>query len=184
MDTFMKTIIALIIGLMLMAASDERTNSIYQYELNLINGEKISLSEFEGEVLLIVNTASECGHTPQYEGLQKLYESYSGQGLNILGFPANNFGGQEPGTNEEIAQFCEMNFGVTFPLFSKISVKGEDQHPLFEFLTTIENPDFTGEISWNFEKFLIDRNGNLVRRFKTNVTPDSEELTSAVKDLL
>jgi glutathione peroxidase len=184
MDTSMKTITAFITIFMLMAAPTERTDDIYQYELNLINGEKISLEDFEGDVLLIVNTASECGHTPQYEGLQKLYEEYSERGFKILGFPANNFGGQEPGTDEEIAQFCEMNFGVTFPLFSKVSVKGEDQHPLFEYLTNLENQDFTGEISWNFEKFLIDRNGNLIRRFKTNVTPDSDELLNAVTGLL
>ena len=184
MDTFMKTIIALITGLILMTATDERTNSIYQYELNLINGEKISLNEFKGDVLLIVNTASECGFTRQYEGLQSLYEDYSEQGFKVLGFPANNFGGQEPGTDEEIAQFCEMNFGVKFPLFSRISVKGEDQHPLFEMLTSIENPDFTGDISWNFEKFLIDRNGNLVRRFKTNVPPEGEEVREAILSTL
>ncbi|TVQ06588.1 MAG: glutathione peroxidase [Balneolaceae bacterium] len=180
----MKTITVIVTLLFLMLSKSEQTGGVYQYELNLINGEKISLSEFEGDVLLIVNTASECGYTRQYSGLQKLYEQYSDKGLKILGFPANNFGGQEPGTDEEIAQFCEMNFGVKFPLFSRISVRGDDQHPLFTMLTNVENPDFTGDISWNFEKFLIDRNGNLVRRFKSNVEPDSEELLSAVDALL
>ncbi|MCG2587188.1 glutathione peroxidase [Rhodohalobacter sp. WB101] len=164
--------------------TNERVETVYQYELNTINGENISLSDYEGELLLIVNTASECGFTPQYEGLQELYETYSDQGLEILGFPANNFGGQEPGSDEEIAQFCELNYGVTFPMFSKVSVKGEDQHPLFEYLTTAENPDFKGEISWNFEKFLIDRNGNVVRRFKSRVEPMSGELTNAVTEYL
>jgi len=164
--------------------TNERVETVYQYELNTINGENISLSDYEGELLLIVNTASECGFTPQYEGLQELYETYSDQGFKILGFPANNFGGQEPGSDEEIAQFCELNYGVTFPMFSKVSVKGEDQHPLFEYLTTAENPDFKGEISWNFEKFLVDRNGNVVRRFKSKVTPMSGELTDAVTEYL
>lgn len=180
MDHLMKTIILLLTSISFLMITNERTESIYQYELNTINGENISLGDFEGDVLLIVNTASECGFTPQYEGLQELYDEYSDQGFKVLGFPANNFGGQEPGSDEEIAQFCQANYGVTFPMFSKISVKGDDQHPLFEYLTKTDNPDFTGDISWNFEKFLIDRNGNVVRRFKSNVTPMSEELTSAV----
>ncbi len=180
----MKTIILLVTAISFLMANTERTESVYQYELNSIDGENISLSQFEGDVLLIVNTASECGFTPQYEGLQELYEQYSDQGFNVLGFPANNFGGQEPGTNKEIARFCEMNYGVTFPMFSKISVKGEDQHPLFTYLTNAENPDFTGEISWNFEKFLIDRNGNVVRRFKSKVKPMSEEITGAITKIL
>ncbi len=184
MEPVMKTITIIVTLLLLMLPKSEQTDSVYQYELNLINGQKISLSEFEGDVLLIVNTASECGYTRQYSGLQNIYDQYSEKGFKVLGFPANNFGGQEPGTDEEIAQFCEMNFGVSFPLFSRVSVKGEDQHPLFTMLTNIENPDFTGDISWNFEKFLIDRNGNLVRRFKSNVEPDSEELSSALNSLL
>ncbi|WP_304622104.1 glutathione peroxidase [Rhodohalobacter sulfatireducens] len=180
----MKTILLLLTWISVFMTTNERVETVYQYELNTINGENISLSDYEGELLLIVNTASECGFTPQYEGLQELYETYSDQGLEILGFPANNFGGQEPGSDEEIAQFCELNYGVTFPMFSKVSVKGEDQHPLFEYLTTAENPDFKGEISWNFEKFLIDRNGNVVRRFKSRVEPMSGELTNAVTEYL
>lgn len=180
----MKTILLLLTWISVFMTTNERAETVYQYELNTINGENISLSDYEGELLLIVNTASECGFTPQYEGLQELYETYSDQGLEILGFPANNFGGQEPGSDEEIAQFCELNYGVTFPMFSKVSVKGEDQHPLFEYLTTAENPDFKGEISWNFEKFLIDRNGNVVRRFKSKVEPMSGELTNAVTEYL
>ena len=180
----MKTILLLLTWISVFMTTNERVETVYQYELNTINGENISLSDYEGELLLIVNTASECGFTPQYEGLQELYETYSDQGFKILGFPANNFGGQEPGSDEEIAQFCELNYGVTFPMFSKVSVKGEDQHPLFEYLTTAENPDFKGEISWNFEKFLVDRNGNVVRRFKSKVTPMSGELTDAVTEYL
>ncbi len=180
----MKIIFFTITLLFLMISKSERTDSIYQYELNLINGEIVSLEEFKGDVLLIVNTASECGFTSQYEGLQKLYETYSDQGFKVLGFPANDFGGQEPGTDEEIAQFCEMNFGVTFPLFSRLSVRGDEQHPLFEMLVNKENPDFTGEISWNFEKFLIDRNGNLLRRFQSNVSPDSNDMISSIEKAL
>lgn len=167
-----------------MVVHDKPSEEIYKYNVNLINGENISLEQFKGDVLLIVNTASECGMTPQYEGLQKLYEEYSDKGFKVLGFPANNFGGQEPGTDEEIAQFCELNFGVTFPMFSRISVKGDDQHPLFTTLTELDNPDFTGDISWNFEKFLIDRDGNLLRRFKSNESPDDEKLRNAVTDAL
>lgn len=184
MDRLMKTILLLFTSISFLMITNERTGSIYQYELNTIDGENISLSDFEGEVLLIVNTASECGYTPQYEGLQELYETFSDQGFKVLGFPANNFGGQEPGTDEEIAEFCQVNYGVTFPMFSKISVKGDDQHPLFTYLTSADNPDFTGDISWNFEKFLVDRNGNVVRRFKSNVEPMSDELTNAVSENL
>lgn len=184
MDRPMKTILLIITSIAFLMTLTERAETVYQYELNSINGENISLSDYEGDLLLIVNTASECGFTPQYEGLQELYESYSDQGFKVLGFPANNFGGQEPGTDEEIAQFCELNYGVSFPMFSKVSVKGEDQHPLFSYLTSADNPDFTGEISWNFEKFLVDRNGNVVRRFKSNVEPMSDELTSAITEKL
>ena len=176
----MKTILLILTSITFLMTLTERAETVYQYELNSINGENISLSDYEGDLLLIVNTASECGFTPQYEGLQELYETYSDQGFKVLGFPANNFGGQEPGTDEEIAQFCEVNYGVSFPMFSKVSVKGEDQHPLFGYLTSAVNPDFTGEVSWNFEKFLVDRNGNVIRRFKSNVKPMSDELTSAI----
>lgn len=180
----MKTILLLLTVAAFMINETLPIESIYDYEVNTIDGKNILLKQFEGEVLLIVNTASKCGYTPQYEGLQKLYDTYSEEGLTILGFPANNFGGQEPGTNEEIAQFCELNYGVNFPLFEKVSVKGDDIHPLFNELINTENPDFTGDISWNFEKFLIDRNGNLVRRFKSNVTPVSDEMIAAVESLL
>lgn len=175
--------ISLIIGSFLFMSITADT-TIYDFELNTLSGDEVSLSQFEGSVLLIVNTASECGYTPQYKELQKLYEAYNEEGFYVLGFPANNFGGQEPGSDEEIAQFCEMNYGVTFPMFSKISVRGDDQHPLYDYLTQADNPDFTGDIGWNFEKFLVNRNGNIVRRFKSNVTPMGDELTSALKKVL
>lgn len=182
----MKRITSLLLAVLTFSFSDSMNmaDNVYQFEEKSISGEIIPLSSYEGNVLLIVNTASECGYTPQYKGLQELYEEYKDEGLVILGFPANNFGGQEPGSDEEIAEFCELNYGVTFPLFTKVSVKGEDIHPLFDYLTEEENPDFTGEVGWNFEKFLVDSNGNLIRRFKSKVTPDSDELVSAVKELL
>lgn len=159
-------------------------DSLYQFELKDINGQNVPLDKYRGKVLLIVNTASECGYTPQYEGLQTLYEEYASDGLVVLGFPANNFGGQEPGTNEEIKQFCTVNFNVTFPMFSKISVKGDNIHPLFTYLTTEDNPDFAGEIEWNFEKFLIGKEGKLLRRFRSATKPMSDDILKAVGQAL
>lgn len=165
-------------------SSNKTADSIYEFKPTNINGKETSLSEFKGDVLLIVNTASECGFTPQYEGLQAVYDKYKDQGFKVLGFPANNFGGQEPGTDEEIKQFCSVNYGVKFPMFSKISVKGEDQHPLFQFLTSAENPDFTGDIKWNFEKFLIGKDGTLLHRFRSKIEPQSKEMTKAIEEAL
>ncbi len=158
--------------------------SIYEFPLEDIDGNEMSLGKYKGQVLLVVNVASKCGYTPQYEGLQAIYEEYEDQGLVIVGFPANNFKGQEPGTEEDIKQFCTLNYGVTFPMTSKVSVLGEDQEPLFTYLTSQPNQDFEGEIKWNFEKFLIDREGNLVRRFRSAVKPESKELTDAIKEIL
>ena len=129
---------------------------------------------------MIVNTASECGNTPQYSDLEKLYEKYKDR-LVIVGFPANNFGAQEPGTNDQIASFCKTNYGITFPVMQKVSVKGDDIAPLFQWLTTESNPDFTGDIKWNFEKFLLDENGKLVHRFRSKVLPFSDEIISAIE---
>ncbi len=162
----------LILGAMLVGAP---ADNVYQFTITSIDGKEISLSEFEGKKLLLVNTASECGFTKQYAGLQELSEKY-GDKLVVIGFPANNFGGQEPGSNTEIQGFCEKNFGVTFLLAEKSSVKGEDISPLFAYLTTAENPDFTGEIKWNFEKFLIDEHGNLVHRFRSKTEPMSNAI--------
>lgn len=181
----MKTFaILLIISFLGVVNTGDSANSIYEFELKNIDGETTRLDTYEGKVVLIVNTASECGYTPQYEELQAIYEKYKDDGLVILGFPANNFGGQEPGTNQEIKQFCKVNYDVTFPLFSKISVKGDDIHPLFEYLIEEENPDFTGRIKWNFEKFLINRDGILVRRFRSAVEPESETMTRAIEKAL
>ena len=162
-------------------AGDKTAESVYEFKLTNIDGKETSLSEFQGKVLLIVNTASECGFTPQYEGLQATHEEYSDDGLVVMGFPANNFGGQEPGTDDEIKKFCKVNYGVSFPMFSKISVKGDDQHPLFTYLTSAENPDFTGEIKWNFEKFLINKQGKLIHRFRSDVKPQSDEIKKAIE---
>ena len=158
--------------------------SIYDFPLTDIDGNKMTLEAYKGNVLLIVNVASKCGYTPQYEGLQSIYEEFKDDGLVVIGFPANNFRGQEPGTNEDIKQFCRLEYGVEFPMAAKVSVKGDDQAPLFTYLTSLENQDFDGDIKWNFEKFLIDRKGNLIRRFRSSVKPESETLTSAIKSLL
>ena len=150
-----------------------------------IDGKEVALKKYKGDVFLIVNTASKCGYTPQYEGLQKIYDKYKSQGFGVLGFPANNFGNQESGTEAEIKEFCESKYKVTFPMFAKISVKGEDQHPLYNFLTAKEtNPDFAGDISWNFNKFLVDRKGKVVARFSSKDTPESEPVKSAIEKYL
>ncbi|OAI40089.1 glutathione peroxidase [bacterium SCGC AG-212-C10] len=148
-----------------------------------VDGTEQSLSEYKGKVVMIVNVASKCGLTPQYEGLQALYNKYQGQGLEILGFPANNFMGQEPGTNEEISSFCELNYGVSFPLFAKISVKGDDIDPLYQELTTAPEP-IGGDVQWNFQKYLLDREGNVVQKFAPLTKPDDPELVAAVEGLL
>ncbi|MCP5102086.1 MAG: glutathione peroxidase [bacterium] len=150
-----------------------------------IDGKDVSLGQFKGKVVLIVNVASKCGLTPQYEGLQKIYAKYGEKGFVILGFPANNFKGQEPGNDADIKKFCSVNYGVGFPMFSKISVKGEGIHPLYEFLTGKEsNPEFSGEIRWNFDKFLFGRDGKPVARFHPKVKPGAEELIKAVEGAL
>jgi glutathione peroxidase len=158
---------------------------IYAFELDDIDGSAVPLSQYEGKVLLLVNVASRCGFTKQYAGLQALYEDYEGQGFVILGFPANNFGNQEPGTNAEIKAFCRANYGVTFPMFSKISVKGGDKHPLYVYLTEeVEDESLRGEIGWNFNKFLVGRDGRVVARFESSVAPESDQLRSAVAQAL
>ena len=150
-----------------------------------IDGKEVALKKYKGDVLLIVNTASKCGYTPQYEGLQAIYTKYNSQGFKVLGFPANNFGGQEPGTESEIKEFCESKYKVTFPMFAKISVKGEDQAELYKFLTSKEtNPQFAGDITWNFNKFLVNRKGEIVARFSSKDTPESETVTSAIEKYL
>ncbi|EGK11913.1 glutathione peroxidase [Desmospora sp. 8437] len=148
---------------------------VHDYTARTITGEEKSLSDYAGSVLLIVNTASKCGFTPQYRELQQLYDKYRERGLEILGFPCNQFGGQEPGSEAEIREFCQVHYGVTFPMFSKTKVKGPDAHPLFQYLTR-EAPGFLGQaIKWNFTKFLVNRRGKVVRRFAPTTKPDQLE---------
>ncbi|MBX3282352.1 MAG: glutathione peroxidase [Acidobacteria bacterium] len=159
--------------------------SVLDFTVRDIDGSDVKLSKYKGDVILIVNVASKCGYTPQYEGLQAIYKKYKDKGFYVLGFPANNFGGQEPGTNSEIKEFCESKFHVTFPMFAKISVKGDDIDPLYKFLTDKKtNGEFAGDISWNFNKFLVDRNGNVVARFSSKDTPESETVTAAIDKYL
>jgi glutathione peroxidase len=167
----MKTL-ALIIALLFAIAP----SSVYEFKLKSIDGKDFSLAKYKGKKVLIVNTASKCGFTKQYADLEKLSEQYKGK-LVVVGFPANNFGGQEPGTNQDIKTFCKENFNVKFPMSGKVSVLGLDIDPLFQYLTTAPNPDFTGDIKWNFEKFLIDENGKLIHRFRSQTTPLSEDIT-------
>jgi len=154
-------------------------SSVYDFNLKNIDGQDFSLAKYKGKKVLIVNTASKCGYTPQYAALQKLADLYKDK-VVVVGFPANNFASQEPGANSEIKTFCQKNYGVTFPLSEKVSVKGDDIVPLFKYLTEAPNPDFTGEIKWNFEKFLIDENGKLIRRYRSQVTPLDPQITSAL----
>jgi glutathione peroxidase len=149
--------------------------SVYDFTIKTIDGKEVKLSKYKGKKILIVNTASKCGYTPQYEALEKLHKQY-GKNVVLIGFPAGNFGGQELATNTEIQDFCKKNFGVTFLLSEKVSVKGTDINPLFDYLTTQENPDFKGEIKWNFEKFLINENGQLVHRFRSGTKPLDEAI--------
>lgn len=171
----MKKILALTFALM----STLSAASIYDFTLPNIDGKAAPLASYKGKVLLIVNTASQCGYTPQYKGLQTIYQKYSASGLVVLGVPANNFGGQEPGTEAEIKTFCTRNYHVTFPMYSKVSVVGDDQTPLYKYLTAAK-----GEVKWNFTKFLIGRDGNIIAKFDSNVDPESPELTSAIEQAL
>ena len=148
-----------------------------------INGKETALKDYKGQVLLIVNVASQCGYTPQYKGLEAIYEKYKGQGLTILGFPCNQFGGQEPGTNEEIKQFCSSKYNVTFPLFDKIDVNGPNRAPLYQALAGPASP-FPGDIKWNFNKFLVGRDGKIIKRFDSKATPESPEVTKAIEAAL
>ncbi|HEY3332684.1 MAG TPA: glutathione peroxidase [Capsulimonadaceae bacterium] len=147
-----------------------------------IDGKDVPLSKYKGKVLILVNVASRCGNTPQYKPLEALYEKYKAQGFEVLGFPANNFGAQEPGTNGEIRLFCTSTYNVSFPMFSKISVKGTDIDPLYKFLTSKStNPQFGGDVEWNFAKFIIGRNGEVVARFAPGLLPDRPEVVSVIE---
>lgn len=167
------------------ATKEVPLKDLYAIEVKAISGETVKLEQYRGKTLLIVNTASRCGFTGQYDGLQKLYETYKDRGLVVLGFPSNDFMKQEPGSNDEIASFCRTNYGVTFPMFEKISVKGDDQHPLYAYLTSEEtNPTFGGKISWNFNKFLISGDGQVVNRFGSRTKPDDKALVAALEGAL
>jgi glutathione peroxidase len=171
--------------LVVTAATQAGAASLYDYRLDDIDGKPVSLQQFRGNVLLIVNTASRCGFTYQFEGLETLYKKYKDAGFVILGFPSNDFFGQDPGTNKEIKDFCTLSYGVSFPMFSKIKVTGKDMHPLYRFLTEKgTNPRFSGAISWNFNKFLIGRDGAILARFRTQDEPQSAALRSAVEAAL
>ena len=159
-----------------------KTTSLYDFTMDDIDGKPVNLGQYKGKVLLVVNTASFCGNTPQYADLETIYEQYRDKGFEILAFPANNFGQQEPGTNAEIKGFCLTKYSVSFPLFSKISVKGSDKHPLYQYLT--EQSAFPGEVEWNFQKYLVDRAGNVVGRFHHRTKPLSPEVVKEVERVL
>jgi glutathione peroxidase len=162
--------------------ADKKVPAVLNFKMKSLAGTEVNLARYKGKVVLIVNVASECGFTPQYEGLQALHKKYAKKGLAVLGIPSNDFRMQEPGTNEEIAKFCKDNYGVTFDMFAKVVVKGEGQCPLYKFLTSKKtNPKFSGEIGWNFAKFLISRDGKIVGRFASKVKPDDKELVDAIK---
>ena len=173
-------LLGMVAGAMAFGASN-----VYDFTLTSIDGASAPLSSFKGKVVLLVNVASKCGFTPQYAGLEKLYETYKDKGFVIVGVPANNFGAQEPGSNEEIKTFCSRNYNVTFPMMSKVSVKGTDTTPLYQYLTDKSaNPKTGGEIKWNFTKFLVDKNGNVINRFESAVTPEAADLVKSVEAAL
>jgi glutathione peroxidase len=179
----MRSLVALLFLCAAMAFAASK--SVYDFTLNSIDGQPTPLGTYKGKVLLVVNVASRCGYTPQYSALESVYEKYKDRGLVIVGVPANNFGAQEPGTNQEIKTFCTRKYNVQFPMMSKVSVKGSDMTPLYQYLTDSgQNPQTGGEIKWNFTKFLFDRNGNIVARFEPDVTPDSPQVVAAIEKAL
>ena len=182
MKLFTAIMLAVLAGAQTKPAGGAKALAPLNFTMNSIDGKPVDLSKYQGRVVLMVNVASECGFTPQYAGLEELHKKYAAKGLSILGFPANDFGAQEPGTNGEIAQFCKQNYGVEFDMFSKIVVKGSGQSPLYKYLTS--HPKFRGDVSWNFEKFLIGRNGEIIGRFKSEVEPSSKEMLGAIENAL
>jgi glutathione peroxidase len=168
---------------LIMAGSLFAAGSIYDFTMKSIDGKPTSLGDFKGKVVLVVNVASQCGYTPQYKGLESLYEKYKDKGFVILGFPSNDFE-QEPGTNAEIKTFCSLKYNVTFPMFAKIGVGGRDANPLYTYLTKQTNPSYTGAIQWNFTKFLVDRGGRVVGRYASDIEPDSAEVVGSIEKLL
>ncbi|HYW65072.1 MAG TPA: glutathione peroxidase [Candidatus Dormibacteraeota bacterium] len=179
----MKKLLVLLALLGIIAMATEKT--IYDFSLNSIDGQPTPLSSFKGKIVLLVNVASRCGYTPQYAALESIYEKYKSRGFVIVGIPANNFGGQEPGSNEEIKTFCTAKYHVTFPMMAKVSVKGSDITPLYQFLTDkAAHPETGGEIGWNFTKFLVGPDGKVLARFDSKVEPDSAQVTSAIEKAL
>lgn len=177
----MKYILSIAAFIVLSAFNFPGVNSIHSFKVKSIEGKTIDFSSFKGKKILVVNTASKCGYTPQYDALQKVYNQYKDK-LVIVGFPANNFGGQEPGSDSEIQDFCKANFGVSFPMASKVSVKGSDMAPIYKWLTSkAENGVLDAEVGWNFGKFLLDENGKLLQYFPSKVKPDSDEILKFVK---
>ena len=175
--------LALVSALLLMATVSLKAGSIYDVAVTDIDGKQTTLKPYEGKVILIVNVASKCGLTPQYKALQALYDKYKDKGLVILGFPCNQFNGQEPGSSDEIKKFCTSKYNVTFPMFSKIEVNGPNRHALYVMLAGADSP-YPGDIKWNFGKFLVSRDGKIVKRFEPRTTPDSPEVTSAIEAAL
>ena len=164
---------------------EKQAGPALRFKVNDIHGKETDLSKYQGKVVLMVNVASKCGNTPQYAGLEKLHEEFGEQGLVVAGFPCNQFGGQEPGSEIQILEFCEATYGVKFDMFSKVDVNGENAHPLYKYLTGEQNPVADkGPIKWNFEKFLVDRQGNVIARFRDKVKPESEQVVSAIKKAL
>ena len=178
----MKTMLSSLL-LLAIAMTTQAASNLSDIPLKDINGKDTSLKAYKGQVLLIVNVASKCGYTPQYKSLEATFRKYKDQGFEVLGFPCNQFGGQEPGTNEEIKQFCSSKYDVTFPLFDKLDVKGANQHPLYVALSGKESP-FPGDVKWNFGKFLVGRDGKIIKRWDSKVTPDSEEISKAIEAAL
>lgn len=176
---------ALVLAGPLQASSEPRPEpaSLLSLEARRLDGQSESLGRYRGQVLLVVNTASRCGYTPQYEGLQALYQRYRERGFSVLGFPSNDFRGQEPGSDAEIAKFCRMNYGVEFPMFSKVRVVGPDAHPVYAYLTTRPEP-VGGPVRWNFQKYLVDRSGRVVARYAPDVSPGDSELVARIEGLL
>lgn len=171
-----------IASLLAMKVGNPSAGSLYDFTMANIDGKPTSLKKYKGKVVLVVNVASKCGNTPQYEQLEALYKKYEKKGLVILGFPANNFGGQEPGTNEEIKTFCTANYNVTFPMFSKISVKGEDIAPLYKWL--LAQSESTTDVDWNFAKFLVAKDGSTVKRYSARMKPDNADIVNAIEAAL
>ncbi|MGV3773492.1 MAG: glutathione peroxidase [Verrucomicrobiales bacterium] len=178
---FLAFILAL--ALVQMVSAETKTGSLQTIPIKDIDGKSTSLKAFDGKVVLLVNVASECGYTKQYKGLEAIYRKYKDQGLVVIGIPSNDFGGQEPGSAEEIKKFCSSKFDVTFPLMEKVKTKGEGQHPIYAALTGKEAA-FPGDVKWNFNKFLIGKDGKVIARYESKVDPESEELTAAIEKAL